>query len=435
MGLISTVFRGKSCLLIAIIKDSFFLLSFCYFPGLSLKLPMSDVYIVAAQRTPLGRFGGSLTDFSPTDLAATVMKAVVSQAGIAPENLDLYIFGNVLRAGHGQLIPRQAAIKAGIPETVDGYAIDMVCSSAMMSIMNGAIAIRGGEADLVLAGGVEVMSQTGFFLSHRARWGYKFLLGNPESLTDLLLNDGLQDSITGEGMGEQTERLAADHGFTRQDLDEVACYSQQRAAKATQEGLFKAEIVPIEVKTRKGVQVLESDEGIRGETTVETLAKLRPAFKADGVLTAGNSSQISDGAAALILASEEAVKRYGLKPLAKILGGSWAGGPPWRFPEVPIFATQKLLTKLNMQVADFHLFENNEAFAVSNLLFNKLLGVPHEQLNVNGGGIALGHPIGASGARIVVTLLHALQQRDQSLGLAALCHGTGGGTAIALERV
>jgi len=396
---------------------------------------MRDVFIVAAKRTPLGRFGGSLVDFSAVDLASAAIKATLAQAGLNGSELDLYILGNVLRAGHGQLLPRQAAIKGGIPEAVDGYAVDMVCSSAMISVINGLTAIRAGEADVILAGGMESMSQTGFYLSHRARWGYKFLLGAPENLTDLLLQDGLSDPLTGEGMGEQTERLAADHGFTRQDLDEVACYSQQRAAKATQEGLFKAEIVPIEVKTRKGVQVLESDEGIRGETTVETLAKLRPAFKSDGVLTAGNSSQISDGAAALILASEEAVKRYGLKPLAKILGGSWAGGPPWRFPEVPIFATQKLLTKLNMQVADFHLFENNEAFAVSNLLFNKLLGVPHEQLNVNGGGIALGHPIGASGARIVVTLLHALQQRDQSLGLAALCHGTGGGTAIALERV
>jgi acetyl-CoA C-acetyltransferase len=343
--------------------------------------------------------------------------------------------GNVLRAGHGQLLPRQAAFKAGIPETVDGYAVDMVCSSAMVSLINAMMAIRGGEAEVVLAGGMEAMSQTGFFLSHRARWGYKFLLGAPEQLTDLLLQDGLMDATTGEGMGDQTERLAADHGFTRQALDEVAYYSQKRAAEATSAGRFKTEITPIEVKTRKGMQIIESDEGIRGETTLESLGKLRPAFNPQGVLTAGNSSQISDGAAALILASAEAVERYGLSPLGKILGGSWAGGPSWRFPEVPIFAAQKLLAKLKMQISDFQLFENNEAFAVSNLLFNKLLGVDPEQLNVNGGAIALGHPIGASGARIVVTLLYALQQRNQSLGLAALCHGTGGGTAIAIERV
>lgn len=396
---------------------------------------MRDVYIVAAQRTPLGRFGGALTEFSPSDLGAKAMKAALTQSGLPPEALDLYIMGNVLRAGHGQLLPRQAALKAGIPESVDGYAVDMVCSSAMVSLINGMMAIRGGEAEVVLAGGMEVMSQTGFFLSHRARWGYKFLLGAPEQLTDLLLHDGLMDATTGEGMGDQTERLAAEHGFTRQALDEVAYYSQKRAVEATSAGLFKTEITPIEVKTRKGVQIIETDEGIRGETTLESLGKLRPAFNPQGVLTAGNSSQISDGAAALILASAEAVERYGLTPLGKILGGSWAGGPSWRFPEVPIFAAQKLLAKLKMEISDFHLFENNEAFAVSSLLFNKLLGVDPEKLNVNGGAIALGHPIGASGARIVVTLLYALQQRDQSLGLAALCHGTGGGTAIAIERV
>jgi acetyl-CoA C-acetyltransferase len=363
------------------------------------------------------------------------MKATLDQAGISGDRLDIYILGNVLRAGHGQLIPRQAALKAGIPDTVDGYAIDMVCSSAMMSVINGAMTIRDGEADLVLAGGTESMSQTGFYLSHRARWGYKFLMGAPENLTDLLLHDGLTDSTNGEGMGDQTERLAADHGFTRAALDEVAALSQQRAAQATEAGLFKTEIAPVELKNRKGAQILDSDEGIRAETTIETLGKLRPAFNPDGVLTAGNSSQITDGAATLLLASADAVKNYGLTPLAKILGGSWAGGTPSRFPEVPIYATEKLLKKLGKSIADFDLFENNEAFSVSNLLFEKLLGVERDKLNVHGGAIALGHPIGASGARIIVTLLYALQQQDKTSGLAALCHGTGGGTAIAIERV
>ncbi|MGA1622095.1 MAG: acetyl-CoA acetyltransferase PhaA [Synechocystis sp.] len=396
---------------------------------------MRDVYIVAAKRTPLGRFGGSLTPLSAAELGAHAMKATLEQAGISGDRLDIYILGNVLRAGHGQLIPRQAALKAGIPDTVDGYAIDMVCSSAMMSVINGAMTIRDGEADLVLAGGTESMSQTGFYLSHRARWGYKFLMGAPENLTDLLLHDGLTDSTNGEGMGDQTERLAADHGFTRAALDEVAALSQQRAAQATEAGLFKAEIAPVELKSRKGVQILDSDEGIRAETTIETLGKLRPAFNPDGVLTAGNSSQITDGAATLLLASADAVKNYGLTPLAKILGGSWAGGTPSRFPEVPIYATEKLLKKLGKSIADFDLFENNEAFSVSNLLFEKLLGVERDKLNVHGGAIALGHPIGASGARIIVTLLYALQQQDKTMGLAALCHGTGGGTAIAIERV
>jgi acetyl-CoA C-acetyltransferase len=396
---------------------------------------MQEAYIVSAVRTPLGRFGGVLSALSPVELGTHAIAAALERAGISGDALDLYILGNVLRGGHGQLLPRQAALKAGIPPTVDGYAVDMVCSSGMIALTNAVTAIRAGEADLVLAGGMESMSQAGFFLSARARWGYKTLLGAPEPLTDLLIHDGLTDSTTGEGMGEQTERLAAEHGFSRQALDEVAAYSQQRAAEATESGIFKKEIVPIAVRVKKETQQIDTDEGIRAGTTAESLSKLRPAFKADGVLTAGNCSQISDGAAALVVASAAAVERHGLKPLAKVLGGSFAGGESWRFPEVPIHASKKLLAKLEMEVSDFDLFENNEAFAVSNLLFNKMLGVSHDRLNVHGGAIALGHPIGASGARVVVTLLNALQERDRSRGLAALCHGTGGGTAIALERV
>lgn len=396
---------------------------------------MREVYIVSAVRTPLGRFGGVLTDFSPVDLGTRVMQAALERAGIPGSALDLYIMGNVLRAGHGQLLPRQAALKAGIPAAVNGYAVDMVCSSGMISLMNATLAIRCGEVDIVLAGGMESMSQAGFFLSHRARWGYKFLLGTPEQLTDILLCDGLSDATTGEGMGEQTERIAEQHGFTRKDLDEIALYSHQRAAAATEQGTFKNEIAALEVTTRKGTQTVDTDEGIRPDTTPESLAKLRPAFKKDGVLTAGNSSQISDGAAALILASQSAVEQYGLKPIAKVLGGSWQGGETWRFVEMPIGAAKKLLEKLQLNIADFDLFENNEAFAVSSLLFQRMLEVPLDKLNVHGGSIALGHPIGASGARIVVTLLNALQEQDGTLGMAALCHGTGGGTAIVIERI
>ncbi len=396
---------------------------------------MRDVYIVSAVRTPLGKFGGVLTDFSPADLGGHVMKAALERAGVAGADLDLYIMGTVLRAGHGQLLPKQAAFKAGIPASVSGYAVDMVCSSGMISIINGSLAIRAGEADLVLAGGMESMSQAGFLLTHRARWGYKLLMGAPESLGDIILLDGLTDATTGEGMGNQTERLVEAHGFSRKDLDDVALHSHLRAAAATERGAFKAEIVPLEITTKKGTQVIDQDEGIRPDTTIESLAKLRPAFKQDGSLTAGNSSQISDGAAAVMLASPEAVKRYNLKPIAKLLGGTWAGGETWRFPEMPIHASQKLIDKLGKTVADFDLFENNEAFAVSSLLFNRMLGVDLDQLNVNGGAIALGHPIGASGARIVATLINALKEQDKTLGLAALCHGTGGGTAIALERL
>lgn len=396
---------------------------------------MRDAYIVSAARTPIGRFGGSLKDFSPVDLGAHAMKAALERAGISGEALDLYIFGNILRAGHGQLVPRQAAIKAGIPQQVDGYAIDMVCSSGMMTVMNAATAIKAGEADLVLAGGMESMSQAGFFLSHRARWGYKFLLGSPEQLQDILLHDGLTDPIIDDGMGSETERLAAEYEVSRAELDHVAYHSHRRAAEATGSGFFKKEIAPIEIKGRKETTVMDADEGIRPDTTPETLANLPPAFTADGLLTAGNSSQISDGAAALLVASEDAVKKHNLQPIARILGGAVAAGESWRFVEAPIPAVKKLLTRLGKTIDDIDLVENNEAFAVNSVLFNKVLSIPYEKLNVFGGAIALGHPIGCTGARIIVTLLNGLNETDGKLGLASLCHGTGGGTAIAVERL
>ena len=396
---------------------------------------MREVYIVAAVRTPIGRLGGGLATVSPIDLAAQVMQAALARSNLKGESLDLYIMGNVLRAGHGQLLPRQAALKAGIPPSVNGYAVDMVCSSGMISLLNAMTAIRAGEADLVLAGGMESMSQTGFFLSHRARWGYKSLLGNPEPLIDLIVQDGLTDVTTGQGMGEQAEQVAAVYGFSRQALDEVALASHQRSTLATHEGWFRAEMTPIEIKTKSGSQWIDRDEGIRSDTTLGSLMKLRPAFQSEGILTAGNSSQLSDGAAALILASQAAIERYELKPIAKLLGGTWVGGETWRFPELPIFAVKQLLEKVQLKLSDVDLFENNEAFAVSNLLFQQMLQVPPDKLNIHGGAIALGHPIGASGARIVVTLIHALKQHNQSMGIASLCHGTGGGTAIALEQL
>ncbi|MDW8358529.1 thiolase family protein [Thermus sp.] len=376
-----------------------------------------------------------MKDMSPVELGAHAMRAALERAGVEGKALDLYVFGNVLRAGHGQLLPRQAALKAGIPKEVDGYAVDMVCASGMMAVMNAAQFLRTGEGNLALAGGMESMSQAGFFLSHRARWGYKFLMGAPEGLQDILLRDGLSDPFTGEAMGEQAERLAQDLGVSRKEVDEAAFLSHQRAAEATAKGLLAREMAPIELPGKKGPVVVDKDEGIRPETTLEALAALKPAFKKEGVLTAGNASQISDGAAALLLASEDAVKAHGLKPLARILGGAWAAGEPWRFPEAPIPAAKRLLDRLGMKVTDFGLFENNEAFALNNVLFHRLLGVPYERLNVFGGAVALGHPIGASGARILVTLLNALEAKGEARGLAAICHGTGGSTALAVERV
>jgi len=396
---------------------------------------MRDVFIVDAVRTPIGRFGGSLKDHSAVDLAAHVMKASLDRSGVDAQNLDLYVFGNILRAGQGQLIPRQAAFKAGIPNTVDGFAVDMVCSSGMLSVMQAATMIKAGEADLMMAGGTESMSGTGFYLSHRARWGYKFLMGNPEGVTDLLLHDGLTDPFSGEAMGVQSERLASEHGITRDQLDEVAAMSHQRAEAAWEDGAFDAEVAPIAYRVKRDMVDLVKDEGIRAGTTAESLGALRPAFDKEGVLTAGNSSQISDGASALMVASEEAVTKYGLKPLARVMASSWAAGEPWRFPEAPIPAVEGVLKKTGLSISDFDLFENNEAFSINSVLFRDMLGVSYDQLNVHGGAIALGHPIGCSGARIMTTLVHALHRKGVDRGMAAICHGTGGGTAIALERV
>lgn len=396
---------------------------------------MQDAYIVSAARTPIGRFGGSLKDFSPADLGAHAMQAALERAGVKGENLDLYIFGNVLRTGHGQLIPRQAAVKAGIPQNIDGYAIDMVCSSAMMTVMNAATSIKAGESDLVLTGGMESMSQAGFSLSYKARWGYKFIMGPSEPLLDTMFHDGLTDPIENEGMGNETERLANEYEVTREELDYVAYESHRRAAEATANGFFKNEIAPVEIKSRKETKTLDADEGVRADTTQEGLAGLRPAFSKEGVLTAGNSSQISDGAAALLVASEAAVEKHNLKPIAKILGGAVAAGDSWRFVEAPVPAVKKLLDKLGKTIGDFDLVENNEAFALNSVLFNKVLGIPYEKMNIHGGAIALGHPIGCTGARIIVTLLNGLEATDGKLGLASLCHGTGGGTAIAVERL
>ncbi len=394
---------------------------------------MTEAYIVSAVRTPIGRFGGVFKDLSPVDLGAHAMKAALERAGIDGGELDLYIFGNVLRAGHGQLVPRQAAVQAGIPQSVDGYAIDMVCSSAMMTVMNAAMAIKSGEADLVLTGGTESMSQAAFALSAKARWGLKMLMGNGEGLIDTMTHDGLTDPIENDGMGPETDRLAADYEVTREELDQVAYNSHKRAAEATANGIFADEIVPIEVKTRKETITVDADEGIREDTTMETLGKLRPAFSKGGVLTAGNSSQLSDGAAALVIASEKAVQEHNLTPIARIVGGAWAAGESWRFVEAPVPAVRKLMAKTGHAVEDFDLVENNEAFALNSVLFNKVLQIPYDKMNIYGGGIALGHPIGCTGARLIVTLLTGLQKRAGKLGLASLCHGTGGGTAMAVE--
>ncbi|MDM8531308.1 thiolase family protein [Anaerolineales bacterium HSG25] len=397
---------------------------------------MKDVYIVSAVRTPMGKYGGALLDVSPVDLGAHAMKAAVEKAGINGGDLDFYAFGNILKHGHGQLVPRHAAIKAGIPKDVDGYALDMLCSSAMMTAMNASYMIKAEEADMVLCGGTESMSQTGFLIPYQARYGLGLsAFGGPIAIKDVLLDEGLTDPMEGDLMGKQTDRLAADYNVTREELDNVAYLSHKNAHAATVNGDFAREIAPLEVTKRRKTTLIETDDGIRPETTMESLGKLRAAFGRDGLLTAGSSSQISDGAAALILASKEAVEKHNLSPVARLTASAWAAGEPWRFVEAPVPAIEKVVGKLGLTVEDFDLFENNEAFSLNNVLLNKRLNVPYEKINIYGGAIALGHPIGCSGARIIVTLLNALGATGGKRGIASLCHGTGGGTAVAVEML
>lgn len=390
---------------------------------------MPDVYIVSAVRTPIGKFGGAYKDVPPVDLGAVVIKEALKRAGVEPNKVDITIMGNILRAGHGQDLARQAAVKAGVPMEIEGYCVDMVCSSGMISTINASQMIKSGDADIVVAGGMESMSQAMLAVKSDARWGVKMLLGKQLSFIDTMLMDGLTDPFNMKLMGQEADMVAKSHNFTRRELDEIAYESHKRAAMATDKGYFKDEIVKVTIDGKEITQ----DEGIRRDTSIEKLSQLKPAFTPDGVHTAGNSSQISNGAAALVLMSEKAVKEYKVEPLAKIIGYSWVGIESWRFTEAPVFAVKKLLQKLNMDISQFDYFENNEAFAVNNALYNRYLGVPYDRLNVFGGAIALGHPIGASGARIITTLINVLSKMGGKRGIASICHGTGGSTAIAIE--
>jgi acetyl-CoA C-acetyltransferase len=390
-----------------------------------------EVYIISAVRTPIGKFGGVLKDLPPVDLGALVIKEAINRAKVYPEVIDIVIMGNVLRAGHGQDLARQAAIKAGIPYTIDAYSVDMVCSSGMMSIINGIQAIRSGDAEVVVAGGMESMSQAGFVIDSSLRWGLRMLMNRQVNLKDSMIVDGLTDPFNLKLMGQEADMVAKEHGISRKELDEVAFESHNRASKARKAGYFNSEIIEVKI----GSSIVNFDEGIREDTSIDKLQKLPPAFSENGLHTAGNSSQISDGASAVVIASEKVIKEYGLKPKAKILGYSWVGIESWRFPEAPIYAIRKLLNKLSLNINNFDYFENNEAFAVNNVLIKKYLGVDYDKLNVFGGAIALGHPIGASGARIITTLLNVLERKKGKLGIASICHGIGGATAIALEMV
>ncbi len=392
---------------------------------------MSRVYIVDAIRTPIGKFGRSLMHFSPQDLGALTIKWLIGRNDLDPNTIDFVVMGHVIRDGFGMDTARQAAIKAGIPSSIDAMTVDMVCASGMAAVITGYNMIKAGEADIVVSGGMESMSRSPFLIPWEYRWGVKLLYERKTPIIDSLVYEGLTDPFNGMIMAQEADKLALELGVKRDELEEIALTSHRRAWEATEKGFFKNEYYPVKVDDKV---ILDRDEGIRPDTTLERMAKL-PTIFPDGVHTPATASQISDGAASLLLASEEALDRLGLRPRAEIVSYAINGVETWRFPEAPIGAVEKLLDKTNLSIDDVDYFENNEAFAVSTVVFERKLGVPREKLNIFGGAISLGHPLGASGARIIVTLLNVLENKGGSLGLASICHGMGGATAILIKKI
>ena len=403
--------------------------------------PSGRVFVVSAMRTPIGRFAGSLADVPATVLGGIAIRAAVERAGVSPESVEEVLMGQVLQAGAGQAPARQAALKAGLPDGTSATTINRVCGSGMKSIMLAAAEIRTGDAEVVVAGGMESMNQAPYLLP-KARFGYR--LGTGEIL-DATVSDGLWCSIEACHMGTHAERVAAHSGISREDQDRFALESHRKAIAAIDAGRFDDELVPVPIRRGREEALFTTDEAPRRDTTLEALARLRPAFDlptgedapTDGVgsVTAGNAPGITDGAAATVVASERAVERYGLTPLARIVGYAQAEvQPKWLFL-APVAGVRRLLDRVELPIEAFDLVEINEAFAAQVLADGRELGFDWAKVNVNGGAIALGHPIGASGARIVATLLHELRRRAGRYGLATLCLGGGGSVAMAFERV
>ncbi|OFV98791.1 MAG: acetyl-CoA acetyltransferase [Acidobacteria bacterium RIFCSPLOWO2_02_FULL_61_28] len=390
---------------------------------------MQPVYIVSAARTPIGKFGGTLLDFTAADLGVIAAKAALDRAGVKPEQVEETIFGNARQAGGGPNVARQISYRSGVPETAPAYTVNKACASGLKCIALGFQEILLGNADCVLAGGTESMSRLPYYVEG-ARWGMR--LGN-QTLVDAMYRDGFSDPLSKLLMGETAEKLAQLHGISREEQDCYAHSTQLRAEAATREGRFRDEMIPVEVKTKKGTQQFDADEHIRFGSTLEGMAKLPSVFSKTGTVTAGNSSGITDGAAATVLVSERKVKEWGLQPLARIVDYTTVGVDPSIMGIGPVPAVRKLLPKLHWTLESFGLIELNEAFAAQVLACDRELHFDRDKLNVNGGAIALGHPIGCTGARIVVTLLHAMRQRGVGRGLATLCVSGGLGMAMAFE--
>ncbi|MDU2063973.1 MAG: acetyl-CoA C-acetyltransferase [Sporomusaceae bacterium] len=393
---------------------------------------MKEVVIVSAVRTPIGNFNGSLASLSAVELGEIVIKAALERAKITADLVDEVIMGNVLQAGLGQNPARQASVKAGIPQETPAYTVNKVCGSGLKTVTLAAQAILAGDADVIVAGGMESMSNAPYLLGREARWGYR--MGH-QKVIDSMIQDGLWCAFNDYHMGITAENVAEKFGITREMQDKLAAESQQKAIKAIETGAFKTEIVPVVIHSRRGDTIFDTDEYPKAGTTAESVAKLKPAFKKDGTVTAANASGINDGAAALVVMSGEKCRELGLTPLVKLTGYGSAGVDPAIMGIGPVPATQKALKKAGISVKDIDLIEANEAFAAQFLAVGNELGFDAAKVNVNGGAIALGHPIGASGARILVSLIHSLQQREAKIGLATLCIGGGQGIAAVVEKI
>ena len=389
-----------------------------------------NVYICSAARTAIGTYGGTLRDVPAAQLGVVAANAAIERAGVDKEAIDEVMFGQVLQGGCGQNVARQVLIGAGLPITTPAMTLNKVCASSMRAISLGSQIIRSGEDQLMLVGGVESMSGAPY-VSHNVRWGARM---NDVKLVDMMVHDGVFDIFNQYHMGITAENVAEQYGITREMQDQIGYESQMKAAKAISSGRFKDEIVPVEVKKKKETVIFDTDEHCRPQTTLEGLAKLRPAFKKDGTVTAGNASGINDAGAAMIIASEDYVKAHGLKPLVKIRSFGSVGCDPSIMGVGPIESTRQALKRAGLTVADLDLVESNEAFAAQAAAVNRELGFDMDKVNVNGGAIALGHPIGAAGCRITTTLIYEMIKRDSTLGRATMCIGGGMGEAIVVER-
>ena len=390
-----------------------------------------EIVIAGACRTALGKFGGSLSGVPAVELGAIVIKEAINRAGIKPEDVDEVLMGNVLQAGLGQSPARQAAVKAGIPVEVPALTVNNVCGSGLKVVNMAAAMIEAGDAEVMVVGGMENMSAAPYAMP-QGRFGYRM---NNGTLVDVMINDGLWDAFNNYHMGITAENVAEQYGVTREMQDEFAAWSQQKCEAAQKAGKFDEEIVPVPVKVKKEIVEFKVDEFPRQGVTAEGLAKLKPAFKKDGTVTAANASGINDGAAALVIMTAEKAKELGVKPMAKFVAGASAGVDPSIMGVGPIYATRKVLAKANMTIDDLDLIEANEAFAAQSVAVANELGLDKAKVNVNGGAIAIGHPIGASGCRILVTLLYELKHSGKKTGLATLCIGGGMGVATLVEAL